>query len=143
MAKVKAAHELTNRGLAHRVLEQVNKIRMALAIGEKKLDRLPKAIKGDSRQCVLARALSNGWEADIGGDASMELIHDVEGIDWDAALEAMHNLGFGSARIDHRPGNKRRGRPAKIAIHFTATPEMDELIDRFDSGLMQHLVLND
>lgn len=47
------------------LLEQVNRIRMALAIGEGKITELPKGIIGHPQQCVLARALSNGWTAHV------------------------------------------------------------------------------
>lgn len=47
------------------LLEQVNRIRTALMIGEGKLDKLPKGEPGEFRHCVLAVALSNGWQTGV------------------------------------------------------------------------------
>lgn len=139
MAKRKEASELTNRGLATRVLQQVNSIRIALAIGEKKLDRLPKGIIGSPQMCVLARALSNGWYPSVGG--VIVLSHPIEGIDWDGAKQALVSLGFERVRIC-RASSQYFHKPTKSLV-FRTTAEMGALISRFDDGEFKHLLMED
>lgn len=139
MAKVKSADELSNRGLASRVLGQINAIRRALAIGEKKLDRLPKGKISNTDECVLARALSNGWKAQV-GTSSTRLIHPVEGVDWEAAREALATLGFQAVV---RPAVRTHFNEQCKQLHFSNTEEMSELVMRFDNGDLEHLILND
>lgn len=52
-----------------RALDDVNFIRLALVIGEGKLETFPAGKDGDPLLCVLARALSNGWQAFADYDA--------------------------------------------------------------------------
>lgn len=49
------------------VLDIVNNMRMAMAIGEGKLPELPKGLVGNPNQCVLARALSADWNVQVDG----------------------------------------------------------------------------
>jgi hypothetical protein len=133
----KAAFQISNRTLIHRVLEQVNDVRRALAIGEGKLARLPKAIPGDPHQCVLARALSNGWVTRV-SDYNFTLTHDVDGIDWPAIQEALLSLGFPLVKIG-REVTRREVKSRKLTVSHT--PEFAELVERFDSALIPHLIL--
>lgn len=131
MARVRYAHELTNRGLVSRALKQVNDIRIALAIGEGKIPRLPKGVPSDSKQCVLARALSNGWTATVAGVVTLK--HPKEGVDWTATRDTLELLGFQHVKLTH---NRRYN-----VLTFQLTDEMDELISRFDTRRMPHLIL--
>lgn len=110
-------------------LEQANMIRIALAIGEGKLDALPKGKPGDPAQCVIAKALSNGWEACVDND-QIELSHDgEETVDLIAAAEALTSLGF----------EEVKGFGGSIS--FNTTTAMHEVISLFDDGKLPDLIL--
>ena len=72
-------------------LEVVNAVRLALAIGEGKLPALPRGVLRDPEQCVLARALSNGWSAMI--NCGVIALRNANA-DADAAADALRTLGF-------------------------------------------------
>lgn len=119
------------------LLEQVNRIRLALAVGEGKLEQLPKGRKGDPHMCVLARALSNGWKAGWKADVSNDEIclcnYHLSSEGLDRSVEALCNVGF-KAKIDKR-------HPCKIV--FPPTKTMVNFIFRFDQGDFEDLILKE
>lgn len=53
-------------------LADANDIRTALAIGDGAMPELPKGYRSNEKSCVLAMALSNGWQPNIdGSDATL------------------------------------------------------------------------
>ena len=136
------------------VLNDVNKIRLAVGIGEGKLPELPKGIKGDPRQCVLAKALSNGWNVEVDGNICLRHTDDfVKPFNWERATDTLRELGFRTELyydgeefddyvVDfHDESDQLYDDLFEIMI--TCTPEMENLIHEFDDGLIPHLVLND
>lgn len=111
------------------VLNYVNRIRQALLIGQgTPLDQLPKGKIGDTKSCVIAVALSNGWKCRA-SEATLTLYHNGN-IDVEAAVTALRELGFKVVR-----------RNQSIDIE---TPTMIEnFIMRFDAGDFPDLVLTD
>jgi hypothetical protein len=125
MPKIELTAEAENQIYADKslllplVLMEVNEIRLALAIGEGKLPELPKSIRANPEQCVLARALSNGWSASITRD-QMTLFHpaetpnignpdlvdrellDVERRRYELMAETLRQLGY-DAWLEHNP----------------------------------------
>jgi hypothetical protein len=125
------------RQLFRVVLEQVNIVRTALAIGEGKLPKLPQGIPGDPQHCVLAAALSNGWVPNV-GEEEITLRHPTEGIDWSALKDALESYGFqgvllGSAGRPSRPLKNR-------SISFDTPAAMSQLIRSFDEGDLPFLL---
>lgn len=117
-------------------LDQVNLIRQALAIGEGKLPKLPPGSPGDPKMCVIANALSNGWEAIVGPD-ELNLRHPTEGIDWEAIKDTLEAYEF-QVSLSH-PG--RKNRPLKSRTIVIRTPAaMAQLINLFDEGKLPSLL---
>lgn len=114
------------------LLDQVNRIRMALAIGEGKLEELPKGIIAESDQCVLARALSNGWQANVTA-ACIELTHsNINGaIDMEKVAVSLKTLGFKGAVTKYQGG-----------VEFEPSLTMRNFIVRFDKGDFPWLILD-
>lgn len=119
-----------------KVLEQVNQIRQALAIGEGKLPELPKGVPGNSSQCVLARALSNGWKARV-EPLDIRLSYDgLEEEGYKKATAALVHLGF-----DARYYGGNDDDPRELVIY--STTEMRKLVEDFDEELIPELILED
>lgn len=126
---------ISNKKLLSVALAHANMVREALAIGEGKLPRLPKGVRGDASFCVLARALSNGWMPKV-AQTRISLSHLNEGFDWIAAAQTLRQQGFENVRVGGKPTSKNR------SISFRTTTAMNELIERFDSGDILELVHN-
>jgi hypothetical protein len=124
-----------------KVLEDVNKIRLAIGIGEGNLADLPSGIRRNPSQCVLARALSNGWEVNIEEDITLS--HHVKPFEkpfnWHKAVESLVKLGFDAWLSGDEEDDDEY--PVWWEIHIEHTPEMVALIEDFDSGLLPFLVL--
>lgn len=114
------------------VLNQVNKIRIALAIGEGLLQELPQGIPREPTMCVIARALSNGWKATVADEITMTNDKLNDSFDWDTAVDTLQRFGFDA----HKESYERR-----CAIEIKVTPEMCELMEFFDNGSLPHLIL--
>jgi hypothetical protein len=126
------------------VLNDVNKIRLAVGIGEGKLPELPKGIKGDPQQCVLARALSNGWHVEV--DSSIYLSHPTafeNSFDWQKAEKVLNELGFEAYWEDGRYESLDGWVEDESQLVIELTPQMEQLVADFDSGLIPSLVLED
>jgi hypothetical protein len=129
----------------HRVLEKVNSIRAGLAYGEGLLKELPKGIVGDEKHCVLAIALSNGWQADVNAE---EVILKHEGdneIDWNAAVEKLKTSGFLNASVvDHNIGYDYHNDEEiwEHQIEFS-DDDFEWFIGKFDANVFEWLILND
>lgn len=112
------------------LLDQVNKIRLALAIGEGKLEKLPPGKMHELTQCVLARALSNGWVAEVDPERIRFSIPGKEfEIDWEEIGRSLSRLGF-TCKVD--PFNE---------IDLTCTKTMKNFIYRFDEEQFPELIL--
>jgi len=134
LSEIKASDYPVNLGI---LLDQVNKIRGALAIGEGKLEQLPKGIQLDFSQCVLARALSNGWRAEVTG-SEIQIYHEnKEGlIDFKECFTALKRFGFKNVEYF-----KTRHGSGWVKLEPTKT--MENFIVRFDSGHFPDLILKD
>lgn len=126
------------------LLDQVNKIRMALAIGEGKLQELPKGKQSSSVQCVLARALSNGWKARV--SSHIQITHSLplpENVNLEKVAQTLRGYGFKGVEIIDGSCYTRFSRHFRkpAGVSFRATPTMDNFIDRFDNGDFPHLIL--
>lgn len=119
------------------VLEQVNLVRTALAIGEGKLPKLPPGVPGDAQHCVIAAALSNGWKPCVADDEIM-LEHPTKGIDWDAIKATLEAYGFQDVElgITGRPSRPKKTR----TITFRTPAAMAQLIFEFDKGELPSLL---
>ena len=136
------------------VLNDVNKIRLAVGIGEGKLPELPKGIKGDPQQCVLARALSNGWDVEVDNVISLRHGKTFEKpFDWTKTNKTLNDLGFKSNLYydgeEYDDYLNMYGEDDEAMyddlyeIAIPLTPEMSTLISEFDEGLIPQLVLED
>jgi hypothetical protein len=141
-------------------LEDANAIRHALAIGEGKLEKLPKGITGNESQCVLARALSNGWYPFVESDDST-VFHVLDTKVTEQSLadatEALVHLGFKSnyfietAHNSIIPSNMESELEIDTddensevligRINIANTVAMAKLIDLFDQKLLPDLIL--
>ena len=136
------------------ILEDVNKIRIALGIGEGKLPELPAGIKGDPRMCVLAKALSNGWEIEV--ESELRFTHPEyfsKPFDWMKAVDALNDMGFnahydsGECEVDCYCGDSCCSGTEMVQegdeqITIALTSQMDDLIRDFDKGYLPFLVLD-
>ena len=114
------------------VLAEVNDIRLAMAIGEGKLEALPKGVIEDTHQCVLARALSNGWTAVVDGvgiTLHLEPDPDVPA-DIGAVVITLSQLGY-DARAQYR------------SVFIAHTKCTGRLVEWFDQGFFPDLILRD
>jgi hypothetical protein len=93
---------------------------------------------GDGHQCVLARALHNGWDVDVGNatiDFARNLVdEEYKEMDEDRVREAL-NKRFKDVTVykDSRV----------VQVSFTPTQAMVKLIAQFDEGLIPKLILED
>lgn len=129
------------------ILGQVNGVRRALAIGEGTLAALPPGRLSDPEECVLARALSNGWRGIIEDGGFLLPPPDVQ-VDLPAAVAALDALGF-DARVesaeslgepvdgdfDAETGEYRDG------IHFVLPSLWARFVFEFDRGALPFLIL--
>lgn len=145
-----------------KLLETANKIRLAIGIGEGKIEQLPKGKIGDTTQCVLARALSNGWKAEVESD-NIQLRCPVKlrnKFDFDAGATALRQLGFKEVSItdvnrytkedvqadnDHKVKygyrNEKLDKFVPAILSFATTANMANFIERFDDGDFPDLIL--
>jgi hypothetical protein len=130
---------LTRTDLAE-VLSDVNSIRLAIGIGEGKLKTLPKGIPGDASQCVLAKALSNGWQPEV--DDRITLEHeDLAEFDLSAMLATLKSEGL-NAYIEYEYDDyDSEEYPRAVVIDLTEN--MQRLIKEFDDELLPSLILED
>jgi hypothetical protein len=125
------------------VLDDINLIRQAVGIGEGKLPELPKGVRSKDEQCVLARALSNGWRATVGVHWT-ELRHgdgiftDEEGIDMEKIVESLQGLGFKAFNRSYSRGELLLER----WIELSNTWAMQKLVNLFDDGHFPELFEN-
>lgn len=110
------------------LLDQVNRVRIALAIGEGKLEALPPGRVGHAEQCVLARALSNGWQVEV----SNEIAFQHPTADLDSAVGALRSAGFDAVHLIH-----------SNVISMKLTKTMSNFINRFDEEQFPDLILED
>lgn len=134
------------------VLGDANAIRHALAIGEGLLPELPKGKIGDNRLCVLARALSNGWEPDVDPTCTT-LKHDWDTMSYSQirlAADQLSEFGFKGVHLapDKDPGELTFDEideeyPEHCWIlSFDNTYAMELLIDLFDNKKIPELILD-
>lgn len=119
-------------------LADANDIRLALAIGEGKLKALPVARLGKSEQCVLARALSNGWGASV-NESATTLFHPAKGITREQVVLAgktLDDLGFQGVNVYLDAENG-------YYLGIPHTWAMEELVKWYDRGAFPDLVLSD
>ena len=147
-----------------KLLEQVNSVRIALGIGEGKLQELPPAVVGDPNQCVLARALSVDWDAHVENEiVTLTWRGKPEEVDWKGVQSALRRRQFKDVSIFSRDDYsleeheeeiraekewaKTQGiqpelwdfHPRKIV--FETTPLMQRFISAFDEGQFPWLIL--
>lgn len=125
-------------------LADANEIRRALAIGEGKLEELPPAVIGNSDDCVLARALSNGWHASV-GSSETTISHRADGITYTAvklAVTTLKQLGFIGVCLeqDYDLGVDVSNRYYIVIPHTWA---MAEFVSWYDKGAFPELVLDE
>ena len=126
------------------ILNDVNKIRLALGIGEGKLPELPKGIRQSESQCVLARALSNGWEVRVDDQITLSHPSQLTNFDWEKAASTLENLGFDCHFVDDSYYDDFYEETVEDKwIVIETTDQMKILIEDFDKGLLPDLVLND
>lgn len=133
--------------LMEAALEVVNNIRTAVAIGEGLLPELPKAIKGNSRHCVLARALSNGWSATVTGTGSVKLDHPtITQEQMRTAVLALEQMDL-PAHLENYPSGEftevvddPRTKAQMFHISIGETPLFRALVDSFDNGHLPDLI---
>lgn len=134
-----------NQSLLPVVLDQVNMIRMAVGIGEGKLPELPKGVRGNSDYCVLARALSNGWRAEV-GTGRTTIVHKggIEGIDIPLILRTLRDQGFEafSKAEQFYDNTTRMYGQILTGIEIKNTMAMRSLVRQFDSGYFPGLFEN-
>lgn len=142
------------------VLTDVNDIRTALAIGEGKLEELPKGVRSNPEDCVLARALSNGWVSWVGGEHT-KLYHPVDGTiteeQINLAADTLRQMGFDQVYVPD-PINGYEAEVESLSnqhehdeedqnmyweIRFRNTIPMQRLISWFDNGDMPDFILTD
>lgn len=124
-------------------LDDANDIRRALAIGEGKLDALPAARLGESEDCVLARALSNGWKAGV-DTARTTLTHSNSGMSYKQvalAVETLRQLGFDVEWDDYDWDQAPEG-ARSYSIDINHTWPMSQFVDWYDKGAYPELVLD-
>jgi len=133
-----------------KLLETVNNIRIAIGIGEGKLEALPQGRLESPRQCVLARALSNGWKATVSNEISLVAPKAIRGtFDFNAAATALKSMGFTNVLVvdEHFCAErdcKSTGDPWKpTTIHFDPSKSMTNFIERYDEGQFPDLILKD
>ena len=130
------------------LLDQVNRIRTAMLIGEGKLTELPQGEMGQSDRCVIARALSNGWCPSVdeetiylNHDFTDEITEEITEDNIKSMCSALRASGFTHVNYEYdAPGTYYGG---NIQINFTPTTTMGNFIERFDNGEFPHLILND
>ena len=122
-----------------KVLEQVNEIRQALAIGEGKLPELPKGVPGFPEQCVLARALSNGWKAAVTGPVVYFRNPKLSIKELEKAGETLTQLGWTVLDIERNKNEPEYGPELPVRC----TPEMRQLVSDFDSKRLPQFILED
>lgn len=123
---------------AHRlglILDDVNTIRLALAIGEGTLEALPPGKQQNSEQCVLARALSNGWKAEIDERIVLTPPDDVE-VDLSACVRELNACG-----IKARKRDDDFDECSWVEIEIASL--WADFIDDFDDGAIPHLIFKD
>lgn len=114
-------------------LDQVNAIRIALAIGEGKIPALPQGVPGNADHCVIAKALSNGWKAYVDNN-SIELIHSIDSTIEKAKIRnALAESGFIILAM-YSDDNE-------IYIVIKTTTALDLMIRAFDEQLLPELIL--
>jgi hypothetical protein len=109
-------------------LEIVNKIRIALAIGEGKLNNLPEGVIQDSKMCVIARALSNGWSADVSYGEICLATTDPE-VSLDETQAALEKLGFEEI-------TRYGGALGRQTVEFRTPTALSMVAKAFDEGLL-------
>lgn len=123
--------EMRPRLLLPIVLDEANRIRLALAIGEGLLPELPQGVPGNGELCVLARALSNGWDASVDDD-EVCLTHPFKlEEDFRRAAKALEDLGFED--VEYGTG----------FVNFLPSWSMGRFIRNFDGGIFPELILGD
>jgi hypothetical protein len=122
-------------------LADANEIRRALAIGEGKLEKLPVATIGANDDCVLARALSNGWSATVSsGETTIgHLADDITFVQVKLALQTLKQLGFVGVYMSPDCEVTEPGWFYYIVIPHTWA--MQEFVTWYDKGAFPELVL--
>lgn len=134
-------------------LDDANEIRRALAIGDGVLPELPKGRLQNAKDCVLARALSNGWKAHVGSEETI-MFHPFEGKTIDDVLKsvvALRELGW--EEVEHWEQGHRDAPPCECGnsecdengfmIQIPHTWAMMTFISGFDHGYFPELILAD
>lgn len=143
-------------------LADVNDIRTALAIGEGKLEALPPGMRSNPQNCVLARALSNGWRSFIGVGES-NLYHPVEGMSEEkiqSAFSSLKQMDFSGELSKIKVSFPSEGSSDESPviwdeadgfdeddftecwhIEITHTPAMERLVNLFDDNKIPELLL--
>jgi hypothetical protein len=132
------------------VLGDVNAIRISLLIGEGKLEQLPPGVMRDSHQCVLARALSNGWTANVGEEVVLRhpWSPDASQPDFVACCKALQDRGF-DAEVTYDEVETYNESTEEYeythgeitGIELKSTRAMCQLITWFDGGFLPELIL--
>ncbi len=127
-------------------LSDANEIRRALAIGEGKLEKLPTAVLGNSEDCVLARALSNGWKAAV-TSSETTIAHSPRGITLaqvKLAVEALNDLGF--IGVTYSPSYEISIDQEGFDSYYISIPHtwaMEQFVNWYDRGAFPELVLDE
>lgn len=124
------------------ILDQVNSLRIALGIGEGKLEEFPKGAPGDATMCVLAQALSNGWEPEV-DNAFIYLTHwPTDGINFAKLATALRRRGFEDVRFTDY-SNTTEDPEFANGIRFKTPPLWSRLITEFDRENIPWLISDD
>lgn len=122
-------------------LEMANEIRLALAIGEGKLEELPQGVRSEGDQCVLAKALSNGWQATVGYD-TITLKHADDGtVDFNKSVATLEQLGYRS--VTQNQAEYYGQGPQRVIQFDTPIFIYTGFLTAFDEGQLPDLILND
>lgn len=124
------------------VLDQVNSVRVALGIGEGKLEEFPKGDPGDATMCVLARALSNGWEPEVDNSYIFLSHWPANEINFKKIATALRRRGFEEVALTDY-GSVTEDSEYANGIRFKTPQLWAKLITEFDTERIPWLVSDD
>jgi hypothetical protein len=113
-----------------RMLGQLNKIRVAVGIGDGTLEAMPKGIPGKATECPIARALSNGWKAEVDMKCIVLYYHGDKEVDYEAIGLQLRRDRFRGVEVD----------AVAMTISFSTPALMAKFITEFDSSELPDLI---
>ena len=133
-----------------KILEDVNKIRRALAVGEGKLvllSELPRGVPRDGQECVLARALSGAWSCEADTDGLVFYIgaftFGAFTLNIERVSEALIEAGFTVDSWSCYCGKCAGASCGGGEIYMITPNHFADFIEAFDAGRLPKLILGD